>query len=101
MDKEDKQVLAHIQKQRGEKARLDKLKQQVDILKAKGRSAAKNFGDRRIAAERTGASSFWMPSRHRGPHGYGLADLGGPQGDVLSSTVRPARLTRWPITSRN
>jgi type IV pilus assembly protein PilN len=30
MDKEDKQVLAHIQKQRGEKARLESLKQQVD-----------------------------------------------------------------------
>jgi type IV pilus assembly protein PilN len=30
MDKEDKQVLAHIQKQRGEKARLEQLKQQVD-----------------------------------------------------------------------
>ena len=30
MDKEDKQVLARIQKQRGEKARLEQLKQQVD-----------------------------------------------------------------------
>ena len=30
MEKEDKQVLAHIQKQRGEKARLEQLKQQVD-----------------------------------------------------------------------
>jgi len=30
MDKEDKQVLAHIQKQKGEKARLEQLKQQVD-----------------------------------------------------------------------
>src|SRR6202158_4083685 len=30
MDKEDKQVLAHIQRQRGEKARLEQLKQQVD-----------------------------------------------------------------------
>jgi type IV pilus assembly protein PilN len=30
MDKEDKQVLAHIQKQRGEKARLEQLKQQVE-----------------------------------------------------------------------
>jgi Tfp pilus assembly protein PilN len=30
MDKEDKQLLAHIQKQRGEKARLEQLKQQVD-----------------------------------------------------------------------
>jgi type IV pilus assembly protein PilN len=30
MDKEDKQVLAHIQKQRGEKSRLEALKQQVD-----------------------------------------------------------------------
>src|SRR5258705_12617008 len=30
MDKEDKQVLAHIQKQRAEKARLEQLKQQVD-----------------------------------------------------------------------
>jgi type IV pilus assembly protein PilN len=30
MDKEDKQVLAHIQKQRGELARLEQLKQQVD-----------------------------------------------------------------------
>jgi type IV pilus assembly protein PilN len=30
MDKEDKQVLAHIQKQRGEKQRLEALKQQVD-----------------------------------------------------------------------
>src|SRR5258707_12376799 len=37
MDKEDKQVLAHIQKQRGEKARLEQLKQQVDNFgKAKG-----------------------------------------------------------------
>jgi Tfp pilus assembly protein PilN len=30
MDKEDKQVLARIQKQKGEKARLEQLKQQVD-----------------------------------------------------------------------
>jgi type IV pilus assembly protein PilN len=30
MDKEDKQVLSHIQKQRGEKARLEQLKQQVE-----------------------------------------------------------------------
>ncbi len=30
MDKEDKVVLAHIQKQRGEKARLEQLKQQVE-----------------------------------------------------------------------
>src|SRR5712671_1734102 len=30
MDKEDKQVAAHIQKQTGEKARLEQLKQQVD-----------------------------------------------------------------------
>ena len=30
MDKEDKQVLSHIQKQRGEKARLKQLKQQVE-----------------------------------------------------------------------
>jgi type IV pilus assembly protein PilN len=30
MDKEDKQVQAHIQKQKGEKARLEQLKQQVD-----------------------------------------------------------------------
>jgi len=30
MDKEDKALLAHIQKQRGEKARLEQLKQQVD-----------------------------------------------------------------------
>jgi Tfp pilus assembly protein PilN len=30
MDREDKQVLAHIQKQMGEKARLEQLKQQVD-----------------------------------------------------------------------
>jgi type IV pilus assembly protein PilN len=30
MEKEDKQVLAHIQKQRGEKALLEQLKQQVD-----------------------------------------------------------------------
>jgi type IV pilus assembly protein PilN len=30
MDKEDKQVLAHIQKQKGEKARLEQLKQQVE-----------------------------------------------------------------------
>src|SRR5437879_13808270 len=30
MDKEDKQVLARIQRQRGEKARLEQLKQQVD-----------------------------------------------------------------------
>jgi type IV pilus assembly protein PilN len=30
MDKDDKQLLAHIQKQKGEKARLEQLKQQVD-----------------------------------------------------------------------
>jgi type IV pilus assembly protein PilN len=30
MDKEDKQLLAHIQKQLGEKARLEQIKQQVD-----------------------------------------------------------------------
>ena len=30
MDKEDKQLLAHIQKQMGEKARLEQIKQQVD-----------------------------------------------------------------------
>jgi type IV pilus assembly protein PilN len=30
MDKEDRALLAHIQKQRGEKARLEQLKQQVD-----------------------------------------------------------------------
>jgi len=43
MDKEDKQVLARIQRQKGEKTRLEQLKQQVDNFEKQKAVLQKEF----------------------------------------------------------
>jgi len=79
MDKEDKQVLARIQRQRGERPASSSSNSRWITLKSRKRPPTKNFGDRRIQRNRTGGSNFWTPSRYGRPHDTLWLTFGGSQ----------------------